>query len=194
MGSFTVLRDVGETVKLFLRQNIPELSSEDSIRFDSPADIKQLTVNTLSMFLYQIVINTHLRNIEPKPAGLSQMEYPPLIIDLFYLFTPYGFEDNRETEFIILERIMQLFHDHSVLRGEMLQGNLVESQNDEIRIVANTLSSEDLTKLWERFPETNFKLSISYMLTPVRIPSEKRKDITRIIEKDIDYYMIETKK
>lgn len=186
----TVLRDVGETMKEFIRQNIPELSGEDSVLFDSPADIKPKAVTILSIFLYQVVINSHLRNIEPMPVGLDQLEYPPLIVDLFYLFTPYA--QNRETELIVLERVMQIFHDHSVLKGEILQGTLEESGNDKIRVVANSLSSEDLSKLWERFPETAFKLSISYLVTPVKIASERKKDITRVIEKNINLYTIGT--
>ena len=39
MGSFTVLRDVGDTLKILLKENISELSDEGAILFDSPADI-----------------------------------------------------------------------------------------------------------------------------------------------------------
>lgn len=185
MAGFTVLRDVGETLKKLLKDNISELSDESSILFDSPADIEPTTTK-LSIFLYQIVENSHLRNSGPVPINTDKMQYPPLTLDLLYLFTPYA--QNRETEFIILERLMQIFHDKSVLRQEMLQGNLMTSGNDEIRVIPNSLTLEELNKLWGTFPNKAFKLSASYMLTPVRIPSERKIDIKRVEKKDIDMY------
>ena len=192
MGSFTLLRDVGETLKKLLKKNINEISDENSIIFDSPADIESAATAKLSVFLYQIMENTHLRNAEPIPIGTTQMRYAPLTVDLFYLFTPYA--QNRETETIILERLMQIFHDNSVLKGQMLQGNLKASGNDEIRVVSNGLTLEELNKLWGMFPNKSYKLSVSYMLTPIMIPSEKAYDIKRVVEKDIDLYMIGDKK
>lgn len=193
MGSFTVLRDVGDTLKILLKENISELSDEGSILFDSPADIVQpVTTAKLSIFLYQIAGNSHLRNAEPETIGTNQMEYPPLAVDLFYIFTPYA--QNRETEFIILEKIMQIFHNNSVLKEQMLQGSLNASGNNEIRVVLNALTLEELNKLWGMFPNKAFKLPLSYMLTPVKIPSEKAKEFTRVIEKDINLYLIGDKK
>lgn len=193
MGSFTIFRDVGDTLKKILKDNVTELSEENSILFESPADIAQPTTTAkLSIFLYQIIKNPYLSNAEPEPVGTTQMQYPPLSVDLFYLFTPYA--QNKETEFIILEKIMLIFHDNPILKGQMLQGNLMASGNDEIRVVPNVLTLEELNKLWGMLPNKSYKLSVSYMLTPVRIPSEKTKDITRVIEKDINLYLIDNKK
>jgi len=180
-----ILRDVGESVKELLHQKIYELSDENSILFDSPADIEATTTPKLSMFLYQIVENSHLRNVEPKPIGIDQMRYSPLALDLYYIFTPFA--NNRETEVIILERIMQIFYDNAVIKDEMLTVSLKESGNDKIRVIANNLSFEELNKLWERFPNKDFKLSVSYIFTPIKIPSEKPDiRIKRVIEKDIE--------
>ncbi len=180
-----ILRDVGESVKELLHQKISELSDEDSILFDSPADIEDTTTPKLSMFLYQIVENSHLRNVEHKPIGIDQMRNPPLALDLYYIFTPFA--NNRETEIIILERIMQILYDNAVIKDEMLTVSLKESGNDKIRIIPNNLSFEELNKLWERFPNKDFKLSVSYIFTPIKIPSEKPDTrIKRVMEKDIE--------
>jgi hypothetical protein len=182
-----ILRDVGESVKELLHQKISQLSDENSILFDSPADIEDTTTPKLSMFLYQIVENSHLRNVDPKPIGIDQIRYPPLALDLYYIFTPFA--NNRETEIIILERIMQLFYDNAVIKDEMLTVSLKESGNDKIRVIANNLSFEELNKLWERFPNKDFKLSVSYIFTPIKIPSEKPDTmIKRVMEKDIEVY------
>lgn len=188
MQTLTVIRDVGQTLKKFFIQNIDELSDDSAVVFDSPGDMKQSSTVKLSLFLYQVVPNKHLRNIEPAPMGPNKMQYPPLTIDLSYIFTPYA--QDRETELLILEKIMQLLHDTAVFRDDLLQGNLVANGNDKIRAVPSILSLDDLNKLWGIFPNKSFKLSVSYLFTPVRIPSSRITDITRVINKDLNiYYM-----
>jgi hypothetical protein len=84
---------------------------------------------------------------------------------------------------------MQVLYDNSVLRGDLLKGGLKGAGNEEIRVVPNNLTFEEINKLWERFPNKPFKLSASYILSPVRIPSGKPIEIIkRVMEKDIDVY------
>lgn len=186
MASFTVLRDVGETLKKMLKPNIPELSEESAMVFDSPADMESSTNARLSIFLYQTAVNSDLKNTGQSPVGEDKMQAPPLILDLFYIFTPYA--QNRETELIIMERLMQVFHDNRVLKGNVLQGTLKESGNEEIRVHSNSLTLEELNKLWGTFPNKPFKLSASYLLTPVIIPSAKLTDVDRVKQKDMIMY------
>lgn len=196
MASNTILRDVGETIKKLFINKIPELGEENSILFDSPADLVATTATQLSVFLYKIVENGYLRNEEAKPVGEidihQNFQYPPLTIDLVYLLTPYA--KTRETEFLIIERILQVFHDNPVLRGEILQGNLAAGGNDEIRVVRNSLTLDELNKLWSTFPNKPLKLSLSYLLTAIRIPSERITTATRVLEKDINLYSVKVMK
>lgn len=185
-----VLRDVGLSLKKLLQQKITELSQENSIIFESPADIEPTANPRLSIFLYQVAENTYLRNTGSDAVSTDRMRYPPLTLDLHYIFTPY--HQNREIELIILERLIQVFHDNPVIRDAMLEGSLKDSGNDEIRIVSNNLKLEEISELWERFPNKAFKISISYILTPVRIPSEKEPvKITKVKEKDIRVHVTE---
>lgn len=188
MTSPTVLRDIGITIKKILQNSIDELAAENSVIFDSPSDIGATSTtatptDVLSAFLYQVGENTHLRNVEPSPIGTGKMEYPPVTLDLYYLFTAYA--QNRDTELMILGKLMQVFRYHAVLRGDVLQGALQTTGNDEIRVVPNVLSLDELNKIWSLFPNKGLKLSLSYMLTPVRIPSENVIDITRVMQKEI---------
>ncbi len=193
IDSMAVLRDVGETLKnLLVGKTIPNLSN-DGIVFDSPADITAAKDAKLSIYLYRVVENSHLRNVEPAQIGLDKMQSSPLTLDLYYLFTPFC--KDITTELIILESLMQIFYDYSVLKGGLLEDSLKESGNDEIRIVPNNFTFEETSKLWEGFPNKDFKLSVSYILSPVKIPSGKPiTTITRVIEKNIDMYMLEVEK
>ncbi len=187
-----ILLDIGDSLRNLILKKIAELSDENSIILDSPADIEANSNTRLLIFLYQIVENSFLKNVEPEYIGLDQMRHPPLLVDLHYLFTPYA--KNRETELIILEKLMQVFHDNPVLKRELLKDSLKGSGNNEIRIVPNNVSFEEINKLWERFPNKAFKLSVSCILTPVRIPSEKPPvAIKRVVEKEIDIYELGAK-
>ncbi len=184
----TVLRDVGITLRELLQSKIPELKvNQNSVVFESPADIVPTGSTIMSVFLYQIVENGFLRNIEPEPIDITQMKYPPLTLDLYYMFTPYA--KDRETELLVIEELMQFFNDTSVLKENVLRGNLVASGNNEIRIIPNNITFEEINKLWERFPNKSYKLSASYILSPVRIPSAKDPaKITRVVKKEINVY------
>lgn len=193
IDSMAILRDVGETLKnLLVGQKIPNLN-KDGIVFDSPADITAAKDAKLSIYLYRFVENSHFRNVEPEPIDLDKMRHPPLTLDLYYLFTPFC--KDIATELIILESLMQIFYDYSVLKGELLEDSLKGSGNDEIRIVPNNFTFEETSKLWEGFPNKDFKLTVSYILSPVKIPSGKPiETITRVMEKNIDMYMLEVEK
>ncbi len=190
MGNSTVIRDVNETLKKLIRKNVPDLNSEDSVIFDSPADVPASQTAKLAVFLYRIVENTSLRNTPPESIGSTQIKWPPLALDLNYLFVPFA--QNKETELIIMERLMQTFFDYSVLKGDVLHANLSKSGNTEIKIVSNNLTLDDLNKLWSTFQNKSFQLSTAYMLSPVRIPTAKPpRDITLVTKKEIKYYSME---
>ncbi len=185
-----ILKDIGDSLKALLQDNITELKADNSIVFDSPAEIEPTGNTMLSVFLYQIIENGYLRNTSSEPIDTDKMRYPPLILDLHFIFTPYA--KVKETELIIIEKLMQLFYDTSVLKGDLLKGGLIEAGNKEIRVVPTNFTFDEINKLWERFPSKPFKLSASYILSPVRIPSGKPPAvIKRVMEKDIDLYRMD---
>jgi hypothetical protein len=183
--------DIGNTIKDLIQNNISELKS-GSIVFDSPAEIDPPGTPMLSIFLYQIVENSFLKNSGPEFIRPDYCRKPPLTMDLCYIITPYA--RDKENELIIMEKVLQLFHDTSVLKGDLLKGKLKDSGNDEIRIFSNSLTFEEINKLWERFPSKAFKLSAAYTLSPVRIPSgEPPVKIPRVMEKEINLHRKEIK-
>lgn len=189
MSSFTVLRDVSDTLKMLFKANIPELTDENAIVFESPAEIEPSTSAKLSVFLYQITENVHLRNLPPVITD-NRMHDPPMVVDLHYMFTPYA--TSRETELIILERVLQIMHDHSVLEGEILQGQLREGEdNQAIKAVTCQLSFDEVNKFWERFPNKPFKLSVSYLLSPVVIASEHYETFPIVQERRINVHSLQ---
>jgi hypothetical protein len=184
----SVIRDVSTSLKELLKTNIPELNNDSFINLGSPSEIDSSTMK-LSMCLYYLSHSPSMRNSEKEAFGSSnEFSYPPAYLDLYYLMTPYA--KDRETELLILGRIFQLFHEHSVLEGSDLKGNLIACGNDKIRVSYNNLTIQDIKQLWECFPGKPAKVSLSYLVSPVRLPSEKTIIIPRVQERDLGVHQI----
>ncbi|HSB52636.1 MAG TPA: DUF4255 domain-containing protein [Dissulfurispiraceae bacterium] len=193
MSDFTVLGDVGETLKRLLEDDPwTGVMPKPEITFKSPKEIKDDggSANKVSLFLYQIIENPYLKNEEPIRVGDSQVQTPPLVLDLFYLVTPYS--DDKTQEKYILGKVMQIFYDEAVLSGTVLQGSLAGT-DDELRLVAHPLSLDDLTKLWSAFQDVAYRLSVGYLVTPVRIDSARLLGMQRVISKQIGQAFMEGK-
>lgn len=184
-ATYTVIRDVGETLKSVIQDAVSELSATNAVVFDSPAELNPGGSPKLSVFLYRIAHNPHLRNTPPAPVSVTEMGYPPLSLDLMYLFTP--FSNNIETEFIIIEKLLQAFYDRPVIAGDDLQGSLVENGNTEFKIVPDELSLDEINKLWTAFPNKPYRLAVSYMISPIFVPSSRGATIHRVTTRTITY-------
>lgn len=184
----SVIRDVSVSLKTLLKTNIPELNNDSFISFGSPSDIDASTTK-LSMCMYYLNHSSSMRNSEKEAIGSSnEFYYPPAYLDLYYLFTPYA--KDRETELLILGRVFQLFHEHSVIEGNDLQGNLVACGNEQIRVSYNNLSLQDINQLWQCFPGKSVKVGLSYLVSPVRMPAEKTIIIPRVEERELAVHQI----
>ena len=54
----------------------------------------------------------------------------------------------------------------------------------------HTIPIDELNRLWNSFPEKPLKLSVCYMVTPVKIDSTRQVEARRVIEKETGYYQI----
>ncbi len=186
MSDFTVIGDIGETLKKLLEDDPwTGISPKPEITFKSPKEIKDDggSTNKVSIFLYQILENSYLKNEEPQRIDDTHLQSPPLSLDLIYLVTPYS--EDKTQEKIILGKVMQIFHDNAILIliGTALQGDLPET-DEEIKLLFNPISLDDLTKIWSAFQEVAYRLSVSYMVTPVRIDSTRKISIQRVVSKE----------
>jgi hypothetical protein len=190
MSDYTVLGDIGETLKKLLEDDPwTGISPKPDFTFKSPKEIKddgESTNNKVSLFLYQIVENHHLKNEEMLRVDNTNLQSPPLALDLYYLVTPY--HDDKTQEKVILGKIMQIFAGNPILMGTLLQEGL-EDTDEEIKILLNTISLDDLTKVWSAFQEVAYRLSVSYLVTPVRIDSTRGETSQRVVSKEAGHYV-----
>lgn len=135
--------------------------------------------NQLNLFLYQTSPNAAWRNL-PPPDRLRPGEggQPPLALDLHYLLTAYGHDDDDAaiTAHRLLGRAMSVLHDHALLgRVEIrdaLPGNDVHEQFERIRITPEAMTLEELSRLWSAF-QTQYRISAAYAVTVVLIDSTR---------------------
>lgn len=195
MSDIFVIGDIGETLKKLLEDDPWDgIDPNPEIIFNSPKEIMDEggnIGNKVSLFLYQMLENPHLRNAELIRLNDTGLQPPPLTLDLFYLVTPYS--DDKTQEKYILGKVMQIFNENAILRGSVLQKSL-EGTEEEFKLLLNPISTDDLTKIWTAFQEAGYRLSLSYSVTPVRIDSTRQIDIRRIVSKEMKYsYMVAKK-
>jgi hypothetical protein len=194
MSDFTVVGDVGETLKRLLDDDPwTGVMPKPDVTFKSPKEIKDEggSANRVSLFLYQILENPFLRNEEPLRVGDDELRTPPLVLDLFYLVTPYS-EDKTQEKYI-LGKVMQIFYDNAVLSGTVLQGAL-SGTDEALRLVAHPLSLDDLTKLWSAFQDVAYLLSVGYLVSPVKIDSAREMSMQRVVSKEVDQSFMERRR
>jgi len=189
-----VLRNVSEALRRLVRHHIPELQAESAVVFDSPGEIEAEDETKLSLYLYQTDINPYLRNLAPtltrraatraQPAALA-VTPAPLVVDLTYLIVPYA--RSAELELVLIDKLIQLFHDVGELSGPWLTPLLKRTGNEQIMIVPEVDTSEQLRNIWTVFPNKTYRLTKMYTLSPVRIPSRLTPQADMVAYAQADY-------
>ncbi|MDB9313554.1 DUF4255 domain-containing protein [Spirulina sp. CS-785/01] len=133
-------------------------------------------------------VNLFLYHAQPNPAWLNRpkmtqvkqgmTDEPPLGLDLFYLISAYGKNDDEIAGHQLLGRIMSLLHDHKILTPTEIaaatQNSLPESnlheQLDGLSISPQSLSFEDISKIWQAL-QAQYRTSAAYQVSVVVLDS-----------------------
>jgi hypothetical protein len=173
MSDFTVVKAVSDTLFQVLVDGItnnpdPQLNGV-AIDLRSPKEMRQANnASGVSLWLYRITRDADMLNDRPERISSSQIRRAALPVHLYYLVTPLvPHAGDRQT---LIGRVLQLFNDHAILRGADLQDSLVGS-TDEFRVTLETLSLEELTRVWFSLSEP-YDLSVSYEVQVVKIDSD----------------------
>jgi hypothetical protein len=179
MSSYTILQDTSlELRRRIFRalQTAPDTdlgfgALEQDITLSPPSDDLQGTPR-LSLFLYHIEPDGHLRNQHFLPSGSAGLLFPPFPVSLRYLITPL--DDAEDQNQLVLGRIMQFLHDRPEidrLDTEPLD-NSFGGSSPELRISFEPLSMEQLSHVWSAL-NTAYRLSIAYNVRVVAVDSAR---------------------
>ncbi len=135
--------------------------------------------NQVNLFLYQAEPSPAWRNMDmPRQVKPGETGLPPLGLNLYYLITAYGQNDDDTFSQRLLGRVMSIFHDHSLLGSaeikaatetELPESDLHE-QVERVRITSQPLSLDEMSKLWTGF-QIQYRLSTTYQISVVLIES-----------------------
>ena len=177
MSNYTILQDT--TLELRRRiydalDSAPDAdfgltNPESDITLSPPRDQMQGNPH-LSLYLYRIDQDGHLRNQPWLPDQQTGLRYPPMPIRLCYLITPLEREEDQNQ--LMLGRIIQRFHDQPVLEslGGTPLDNSYGGNSPEMRIAFEALSMEELSQIWNAL-RTNYRLSTAYSVRIVTVDS-----------------------
>jgi hypothetical protein len=151
----------------------------------------------LNIYLYHLTPNQGWRNagLPSRNGNGDRVANPPLAIDLHYLLMAYGREEYQAE--ILMGYAMQLLHETplltrqairtslSAIPSQQVSGSILPSafqalaasdlanQIELVKICPETLSIEELSKLWSAFQANHFRLTAGYQASVVLIESRK---------------------
>ncbi len=134
--------------------------------------------NHINLFLYHTAPSAAWRNQDlPNRTRPGETALPPLALDLYYLVTTYGQDNNELISHVLLGMVMSIFHDHMLLsRAEIeiaLAASDLHEQVERVRITPQAISLEDISKLWSGFQQFDYRLSAAYQVSVVLIDSKR---------------------
>ena len=137
----------------------------------------------LNIFLYSVHYNPAFRNeAMPGRTKNGELSYPPMPLILKYLITAYGARDDDISGQQVMGNAMSILHDHPVLSrseledikfGEPPDSTGLHEQFERIRITPDTLTLDDMSKLWSSFQSAEYRLSVGYEVSVVLIESKR---------------------
>jgi hypothetical protein len=170
MANVEAVHLVGQSLVTYLRNSYPE-----PFRTDVPctfellssgefADEANIDPPTLSLYLYRLTFNEHLRNartttVAGEPAGAVSL-------DLHYLLTIWA--DNARDEQIVMTWAVHELHRRPVLDLSSLSPAGGWGPGDFVQLIPAELTTEDLMRIWDALTPS-YRLSLSYIARTVRI-------------------------
>lgn len=177
MSSSAIISEVSSLLKEILTQGLNRPGEPATVEVESPADLTAET--TLSIWLYQVSPNAHLRNAPNVRVRNEESEnITPLALDLYYLLTPL--HKKEATNQITLGAALQVLYDNSVLPLHV--GDDVE----ELHMNICPRSIEELAKVWEALQKP-YRLSVCFEVRVVRIDSKRRPPSGRVRDRATNF-------
>jgi hypothetical protein len=172
MANITAIHSVGTSLVTYLRKSYPQALREQfpcEFSLLSGGEINRLTdpPTTLSLFVYRVTINEHLRNT-PRP-DLNNNHALSLTLDLHYLLTVWA--DQALHEQVILGWAMRQLFMHPILDASSLDPGGGWQPGDAIHLVPSEHSTEDVMRIWNAIAPP-FRISVSYVARVVRIDAD----------------------
>jgi hypothetical protein len=167
MADFRAVHSVGNSVITYLRNAYPlgdEIAAEFALLSSGEMTTDFSPTKTVSLYLYRININEHLRN--RGSVGNASDARSPLSLDLHYLLTAWS--NNAAEEQLLLAWAMRQLYDIPVLDVSSLSPEGGWTSGDVVHWIPAEMTHEDMTRIWGAL-NPPYRLSFPYIARVVRI-------------------------
>jgi uncharacterized protein DUF4255 len=182
MANLFAIHSVGNSVVTFLRNSYP-----DSLRTAHPCEFRLLSSGevaaepvdmptTLSLLLFRVTVNDHLRNTGRTGDGYDV--HVPLSLDLHYLLTVWA--SNALAEHSILAWAMRQLQLRPVLDFSTLSPEAGWDLAETVQLVPTDLTTDEIMRLWDAL-KPGYRLSVAYVARVVRIDGEPEPDAPPVV-------------
>lgn len=186
MVDYKAIYSVGNSLISMLSNAYPSQLQEDhpcTFSLLSSGELTDIDDSTrLSLYMYRITINEHLRHtmrVEP-----NERQNTPLAVDLHYMMTVWA--NSAEAENAIMAWAMLQLHQTPVLDGASLSPEPGWGQDDVIQLIPAELSNEDIMRIWDAL-DPPYHLSFSYIARVVRIDSARSEEFRPVVATRFSY-------
>jgi hypothetical protein len=125
--------------------------------------------NTLSLFLYRVTINEHMRNYRRQEVQVGSYQVP-LSLDLHYLLTVWT--TAASAEHTILAWVMRQLQMHPILDRSLFQMlDPTWGTEELVQVIPAEVSHEDMTRIWDAL-KPSYHLSVAYVARVVRVDAD----------------------
>jgi hypothetical protein len=184
MSNYGVIRAVSMALRQILWEEFqvdplvqPIVGSEAAIVFSNPTETARQPSNRLSIWLYQITENEHMKNQPTVRANGANTERPtPMALNLHYLVTPFA--TSGELDHLLLGKTMQVLYDNATTLLRVPADTIAE----ELRVIFARLTLEELTRVWEALREA-YRLSVGYQVRVTQVDSLRTTGFARVIDR-----------
>lgn len=180
MASYTAIADAGQQLVQILQNGlVPEvIAGAHNIGLCTPSDRGEYA---LGVHLYDIRESEEVRSSGMLNTGLDRQQYPPMYVSLYYMITAFSDSDLKfraAEEQRIIGSAMQVLYDHPVIPAEFLSNR---ASGINARIELQNPDMDEKLRVWN-VPNTPYRASLFYRITPVEIESARTKRVARVTD------------
>jgi hypothetical protein len=160
MAGADAVRDMAETLVFLLRAGIPAMDPS-KIAVATPDEFEALRdpiTPNITIFLYRISVNPHMRNDPSRARADGSVQRAPLPLELSFLITAWA-KDTKD-ELKLVGRVLQVLEAHGELGPADLVGTSWD-KDDSVQLVIDSLPLEDHYRIWDA-NEVPYRLSLTY--------------------------------
>lgn len=170
---YTAIYDVSRALLELVRENIvPDIVAKpEEVGLCSPANHGDFAVG---IYLYSLDLSDSLRLSGKQNEGLFLQKHPPVVLDLYYMVTPYFKTDVKflaEQEQLLFGKIIQAINDNN---------RIFTDTNEPVELQSVFPDTEEKQRIWNA--DQNYRTSLFVQAKAVIIESLKSEKVSRVTD------------